>query len=1067
MSLSRSIFALCGAAVIAACQTDQGGGEKPTVSLSEAVKVTAKFEGQAFTPPPRKIEDVERMLKAASGKTPAEVAALKAAANRAAPTGSTPDDRAASLYQRAAAGGELGRIKQMRADLAAALAEGPTDYDITAKILISRSVAEVASGNLRRAIEDLETISDRLSSAGRRLQLAAKTRAALARHKSKIGDMDGARHDLAVTRATIDEVEFRRARRGGIDVSHAEAMLYRAQGWVALNSGQYKEAEAKARAALPLIDREIEREGAREGGSKESFALYSVLTLRKHTKIDILIILARALVHQDRHSEAEIAARDAVSLSVSTFGRNSPYTVQTLAPMIAVLGRTRRLIEARTLSGIAIDILEDLQVDRDGHILNQARHSLAGIMVASGDWPGALKVFASIAEASGGDDALLDRFHRYDLDRAVALLQTDRAAEAARVTGPASRRLSEKLGKKNFETALALGLHAVAMHRQGQSKAALESFRGAYRILKQRSRRSEGGTTSSGLAVRLKLIHEGYLEALARSGHGGASAEAFAVAPLISARSVQAALAQSAARTSIPDPELRRLVRGEQDAQKQIAALYGVLSNALTQGQLAKGKADTLRKSIDQLRGARAALMEEIEARFPEYASLINPKPASFEGVQSMLGGDEAMIVTYVGERKTLVWAIPSKGEVAFAAADDGWPAIQASVEGIRTSLTPDAETLGDIPAFDVAAAHDLYARLLQPVASGWQGAENLFIAAHGPLGYLPFALLPTEPVALGAQREPLFSRYSNVPWLIRNHSVAMLPSVGSLASLRSLPVRTRQQSPFAGFGDPLFSKDDEPTQVAAATTEGAVKTRGLRTRGVRIKLRSTPKTEDLGSAGLEDLPRLPETADEVRRIATALKADLKKDIFLGMAATEAAVKSLDLSAYRVLAFATHGLIPGDLDGLTQPALALSAPAVVGGTEDGLLTMGEILGLKLDADWVVLSACNTGSGEGAGAEAVSGLGRAFFYAGTRALLVSNWPVETTSAMALTTELFGRQAAEPTLGRAKALRGAMLSLIDGPGYVDSETDKSVFSYAHPIFWAPFSLIGDGGSHGPGV
>jgi len=185
------------------------------------------------------------------------------------------------------------------------------------------------------------------------------------------------------------------------------------------------------------------------------------------------------------------------------------------------------------------------------------------------------------------------------------------------------------------------------------------------------------------------------------------------------------------------------------------------------------------------------------------------------------------------------------------------------------------------------------------------------------------------------------------------------------------------------------------------------------------------------------------------------------------LAATEAAVKSLDLSAYRVLAFATHGLIPGDLDGLTQPALALSAPAVVGGTEDGLLTMGEILGLKLDADWVVLSACNTGSGEGAGAEAVSGLGRAFFYAGTRALLVSNWPVETTSAMALTTELFGRQAAEPTLGRAKALRGAMLSLIDGPGYVDSETDKSVFSYAHPIFWAPFSLIGDGGSHGPGV
>ncbi len=125
--------------------------------------------------------------------------------------------------------------------------------------------------------------------------------------------------------------------------------------------------------------------------------------------------------------------------------------------------------------------------------------------------------------------------------------------------------------------------------------------------------------------------------------------------------------------------------------------------------------------------------------------------------------------------------------------------------------------------------------------------------------------------------------------------------------------------------------------------------------------------------------------------------------------------------------------------------------------------MGEILTLKLDADWVVLSACNTASGAGAGAEAVSGLGRAFFYAGTRALLVSNWPVETTSARALTTDLFRRQAADKTLSRAAALRQAMLALIDGDGLV-GDNGKTVFSYAHPLFWAPFSLIGDGGESG---
>jgi CHAT domain-containing protein len=129
--------------------------------------------------------------------------------------------------------------------------------------------------------------------------------------------------------------------------------------------------------------------------------------------------------------------------------------------------------------------------------------------------------------------------------------------------------------------------------------------------------------------------------------------------------------------------------------------------------------------------------------------------------------------------------------------------------------------------------------------------------------------------------------------------------------------------------------------------------------------------------------------------------------------------------------------------------------------------MGEILGLKLDADWVVLSACNTGSGAGAGAEAVSGLGRAFFYAGTRALLVSNWPVETTSAKALTTDLFRRQAADTGLTRAQALQCAMLALIDDGGTMDPKTGKMVFSYAHPIFWAPFSLIGDGGGARPGA
>jgi CHAT domain-containing protein len=162
----------------------------------------------------------------------------------------------------------------------------------------------------------------------------------------------------------------------------------------------------------------------------------------------------------------------------------------------------------------------------------------------------------------------------------------------------------------------------------------------------------------------------------------------------------------------------------------------------------------------------------------------------------------------------------------------------------------------------------------------------------------------------------------------------------------------------------------------------------------------------------------------------------------------------MDLSNHDILVFATHSLVPGDLDGLHQPALALTSPAVSGEQEnDGLLTMGEIMWMRLNADWVVLSACNTAAAEGIGAEAVSGLGQAFFYAGVRSLLVTSWPVETTSAMALTTTLFSLQAKDSEIGRAQALKKAKISLID-------DIEGKGFSYAHPLFWAPFIIVGDG-------
>jgi CHAT domain-containing protein len=159
--------------------------------------------------------------------------------------------------------------------------------------------------------------------------------------------------------------------------------------------------------------------------------------------------------------------------------------------------------------------------------------------------------------------------------------------------------------------------------------------------------------------------------------------------------------------------------------------------------------------------------------------------------------------------------------------------------------------------------------------------------------------------------------------------------------------------------------------------------------------------------------------------------------------------------------FATHGLLAGDLDGLTQPALAhLTAPAVAGVPGDGLLTVEEILALKLDADWVVLSACNTAAPMGRSAEAASGLGRAFFYAGTRAVLATNWSVHSASARELVAGLFRRQAEDPSITRAEALRQSMLAVMDSGGF-KNRVGQTIYSYAHPLFWAPYSIIGDGG------
>ena len=313
--------------------------------------------------------------------------------------------------------------------------------------------------------------------------------------------------------------------------------------------------------------------------------------------------------------------------------------------------------------------------------------------------------------------------------------------------------------------------------------------------------------------------------------------------------------------------------------------------------------------------------------------------------------------------------------------------------------------------------------------------------------------MLVTEDVKKPPNRGLLFDGYREVPWLIKEVNLSRVPSVSALMTLRrKLKAQVAGGRPFVGFGDPVFGGPEEEETGTRGSTEIEIAQRG-------ITLRAGPGTRAATSADLSKLRRLPETSDEITAIAEALGADLSRDVYLREAATEGRVKSLSkagtLANYNVISFATHGLVPGDLDGLRRPALALSV-SVEGEEEDGLLTTDDIIGLNLDADWVVLSACNTGADGGNGADAVSGLGRAFFYAGARALLVSNWPVHSEATKDLMVTLF-RLHAEIGGSKAGALRRAMEALIAEGAYKD-DTGKDVFAYAHPLFWAPFHPSG---------
>ncbi len=1015
-------------------------------------------QSPAFVPPPRTIADITAILDQQK-PDPTVVTKLEAAAAANPPAGANRAELAKFYYGRGQARSNLGRVNDAIADVQQAIDFGQGSVSNLQLALMRQFLGFQLDdiGDVRKSLQvflDIERTTDDSEAEAR---LANTYRHIVARY-AILGDLKQAEAYVEKCDALLQRIHasdavtgYRRASAES-DAASASGKLAEARGAFHDAEMFYRRAEEFRRAAallpFPTAPPRLQQERAAD--------LHAVAVGRMEAR-------------QGRMAEGEADVRRALLNRLRASGKSNLLTAEFVGYLSYVLVEQGRFVEAEKLTRTKLEIQEAFHVDKGAQTYAETLDQLASILMLQGRLPEASNVFARLDDATRSWAPSRREILTVSPEYVLMLYSANKVAEGVTAAEQLVARRTASMGAYHFETGLARGLLAMGLMRADRGADALREFKRAVPIVVAGYRDVQPDEDDViGAAMRdqrMRIVFESYMTLLARPGSGNdAAQESIRLAEFIRGRTVAKALAESSARIAAHDPVLADLARQEQDFGKQIGALVGVLNNvlALPAGERDANTARDLQNQLDKLRARRVAAERQIERQFPNYANLIDPKPPSVEDIRTTLKPDEALVSFYFGREAGFVWVVSKNGPLAFASIPRSASAIEEAVKQLRKALEPDAETITEIPPFNLDGAYQLYSLLLKPVEAAWRPAKSLIVVTNGALGLLPLSLLPTAPATLDDNAEPLFAGYRKVPWLARTHAVSLVPSAAALVTLRHLPAGSPERHKLVGFGDPYFNAEEaaDAAQDASLADHKSEVAEATATRGIPLRRRSVPQTENLNSADLGVLPRLPDTADELRSIARALDADPATVLHLGKDANEHEVETLNLSKFKIVAFATHGLLPGDLNGLTQPALALTAPSVAGVGGDGLLTMSKILSLKLDADWVVLSACNSGAGADVNSEAASGLGRAFFYAGSRAILVTNWSVHSASARELVSDLFRRQAADSKIARAEALREAMVSMIDNKGYKD-EDGKMLFAYAHPLFWAPYTIIGDGG------
>ncbi len=779
-------------------------------------------------------------------------------------------------------------------------------------------------------------------------------------------------------------------------------------------------------------------------------------------KVSSLAIVLGALGRLD---EAETLSRQALAIGEHAFPANHPRVAGYLNNLGWILERLNRGDEAIEMYGRALTIFEQSLPDNHPD-LSHTIHNLGRLHWALGNSTEAEQL----------------------LRRSLAIREQALPSHHPNIADSLTYLSALRSARGDYEETLVLADQVAAIYAAPENRA--HTDRHLWRSsASYRARIAQLLLQREGEAVA-GLVHKARRSAfvdLQRERSGGAGD----------------AIALAAARAQASDRGVAALARERDNVLVEIRRLDGAFLAVSADSQLdGKNRAErlsTLRADADSARQRLAEIDREIAERFPAYSEIAEGTPLPVSEAGKLLAPDEVLLSITPNGIDGLFFALSHDGggfeRIAGAAASAALAArLRCSAAG---RLDPACATIesaaiaatggsanGDVirgaqmmqnregqtgEVFDLDLAHDLYNRLFPQAVHDFLRGKKLIIAPAPELMSLPWHLLVTEapPAGWNASGGARTRAYREAKWLFQSHpSITVLPTIASLRALRSAaPDRATADRAFLGVGDPVIGRtaaerDAPPMECGAQVLVADAGAAVARSAGA-MPATLFAGARDGDGFGLADAdlvrsqPRLADTRCELAAVAGSLGGtDETADLLFGAEASESRLRALDasgeLSRYRILHFATHGLLGGEL-GLGEPGLVLTPPDRASADDDGILTASEIATLTLAADWVVLSACNTAAGSEVDAEALSGLARSFFYAGARSLLVSSWPVYSPAAVDITTRAFATMNEEPTIGRAEALVMAMRDTL-----ANARTEQA----AHPSYWGPFFLVGEG-------